>query len=268
MSCSFTIISILSGAMKSFFKLLLVTELFLSLLFSIANGFAFASGNERIKNFTQAKKLALKLHAEHPYTIYCGCKYSGKLIDLKSCGYKVHKDAKRAARLEWEHVVPAENFGRSFAEWREGSENCVKKGQRFKGRKCAETNSEFARMEGDLYNLWPEIGELNGLRNNFSMAALGGPSRNPAGISFGECKAVVADRKFEPMDMAKGTVARVHMYMDEAYPGHGIISGKNSKLFEAWDKQFPVTEWECKRAAKIKMIQGGENLILAARCSR
>ena len=253
---------------RKFPKMIIINALLFFLNIVFASESAFTSGNENIKNFAKAKKLALQLHAEHPYTIYCGCKYTGKVIDLKSCGYKVHKDAKRAARLEWEHVVPAENFGRSFKEWREGSEKCFKKGRRLTNRKCAETNPEFSHMEADLYNLWPEVGELNGLRSNFSMAALGGPEKNPGGISFGGCKAVVADRKFEPMDLAKGIVARVHLYMDQAYPGHGIISGKNSKLFDAWDKQFPVTDWECRRAAKIKMIQGGENPILEKRCAR
>ena len=100
------------------------------------------------------------------------------------------------------------------------------------------------------------------------MAALGGPEKNPTGVSFGGCKAVVAGRKFEPMDIAKGIVARVYMYMDQSYPGRGVISGTNRKLYEAWDKQFPVTEWECKRADKIKKIQGNENSFLKERCGQ
>lgn len=222
-------------------------------------------GNEKIASFAEAKKIAHKLHQEHPYTLYCGCKYSGKVVDLKTCGYKVRKDAKRASRLEWEHVVPAEAFGKSFVEWREGAKACVKKKKAFKGRKCAEKNPEFARMEADLYNLQPEIGELNGLRSNFSMAALGGAARHPASRSFGGCKAVIADKKFEPMDAAKGIVARTYLYMHQAYPKRGIISEKNEKLFAAWDKEFPVTEWECKRADKIRAAQGNENPVLAER---
>jgi deoxyribonuclease-1 len=225
-----------------------------------------AAGNEKIASFREAKRLAAGIHREHPYTIYCGCRYAGKKIDLASCGYRPRKDTKRARRLEWEHVVPAENFGRAFVEWREGSARCVRKGRRYKGRKCAETNPEFNHMEGDLYNLWPEVGELNGLRNNYSMEALGGAEKNP-GSSFGGCRAVVAGRKFEPMDLAKGIVARVYLYMDQAYPGKGIVSGKNRKLFEAWDKTFPPDAWECKRAGLIRKIQGNGNPVLEARCA-
>ncbi len=229
---------------------------------------ALGSGNEKIRNFTQAKKLAAKIHAEHPFTIYCNCRYEGKTIDLESCGYRPHKDNRRARSLEWEHVVPAESFGQAFVEWREGAAFCMRKGRHFKGRKCAEKNAEFARMEADLYNLWPEVGELNGLRNNFSMAALGGAETHAPRASFGACKAVVSGKKFEPMDLAKGIVARTYQYMDGAYPGRGIISDKNRKLFEAWDKMFPVTDWECQRAEKIRAVQKNENPILQERCTK
>lgn len=223
---------------------------------------AQAGGNTTILSFDQAKKIALKIHDENRKTIYCGCDYQGKQIVLESCGYRPKKDFRRARRLEWEHVVPAEAFGQSFKEWREGSPECFKKGRRFKGRKCAQKNPEFNRMEADLYNLWPEIGELNGLRSNFSMAELGGPTGQ-----FGQCTVRLRDRKFEPADSAKGRVARVYQYMDQSYPGRGVISDKNRKLFEAWDKLHPVDAWECKRAKKIKTIQGNSNPILEKKCA-
>lgn len=228
----------------------------------VAAPVALALGNEKIDGFSKAKKLAAKIHAENSTTIYCPCKFKGKVVDLKSCGYKIQKDSKRARRLEWEHVVPAEAFGNAFAEWREGSQKCKKNGRTFKGRKCAETNAEFRRMEGDLYNLWPSIGELNGLRSNFSMAAISGKGS----MDFGACKAKIEDRKFEPMDTDKGIVARVYMYMDKTYPGRGVISGKNEKLFEAWDKMYPVSAWECKRGDLIRDVQGNKNDVLESRC--
>lgn len=220
------------------------------------------SGNQKILKFQDAKKLALKIHSAHPVTIYCPCSYSGKIVDLKSCNYKVYKNAARASRLEWEHVVPAEAFGQSFKEWREGAENCRKKnGKVFKGRKCAEKNSLFNLMEADLYNLWPVIGELNGLRSNYSMAEI-----SVNALTFGGCKAKIAERKFEPMDQDKGIVARSYLYMEGSYPGHGIISEKNKKLFNAWDISHPVTDWECHRGMLIKELQGNSNPILENRC--
>lgn len=232
------------------------------LVFSAENVLASSLGNQNIKNFSEAKKIAIKIHQNHQITIYCPCKYSGKTIDLKSCDYKVLKDPKRASRLEWEHVVPAEAFGNSFAEWRDGSAQCIKRnGKKFKGRRCAETNPEFNRIESDLYNLWPAIGELNGLRSNFSMAQISGGAQ-----SFGSCKAKIQNHKFEPMDFDKGVVARTYMYMDESYPKRGIISDKNRKLFESWNKLYPVNKWECERAELIKEIQGNENQVLSSKC--
>jgi len=255
---------------KSIFSSLIFAALLsvtaLSLAGDSADSLPGPGGNRKVKSFSQAKKILPKIHAQQNFTLYCHCKYRDKKVDLASCGYKPRKVNAQASRLEWEHVVPAEAFGQSFVEWREGSEKCTKGKKRYKGRKCAGKNSEFARMEADLYNLWPEIGELNRLRSNFSMAALGGPGRNPASKSFGGCKAVLGDRKFEPSDEAKGIVARTYMYMHQAYPGRGIISDKNEKLFEAWDKQFPVSAWECDRGQKIAQEQGNHNPILKSRC--
>lgn len=214
-----------------------------------------------IETFKDAHRVLPQLYGEETKTIYCGCRVHENKIDLASCGYKVHKDRKRAGRREWEHVVPAEAFGHAFAEWREGSPLCPKSGKKARGRECARKNREFNLMESDLYNLWPEDGELNGLRNNFSMAEIAGPA-----LSFGGCSAKIADRKFEPMDMAKGTVARVYMYMDQKYPGKGIISDKNRKLFEAWDKEHPVTDYECSIGRKVFEIQHNQNPVLASRC--
>lgn len=220
-----------------------------------------------IQNFREAKKVLPQIYLNHETTLYCGCKYSGKTIDLKSCGYVPQKDSKRATRLEWEHVVPAHAFGQAFSEWREGSPKCVsrKKKKLFKGRKCARTNPLFAKMEADLYNLYPEVGELNGLRSNFSMAAL---SPSPKDVTFGACRARIQERKFEPMDSAKGIVARTYMYMDQAYPGRGIISSKNRKLFEAWNKTFPVTPWECERAKRIEKFNKTPNHVLKTLCPK
>jgi deoxyribonuclease-1 len=60
-------------------------------------------------------------------------------------GFVTTTHLKRAKKVEWEHVVPAQNFGRTFSEWRDGHQKCVNnKGKAFKGRKCAEKmNTEY-----------------------------------------------------------------------------------------------------------------------------
>ena len=224
--------------------------------------FFLISLNVDAANFTTAKNyLSKNLELFDSKTIYCGCRVMGNKIDLKSCNYKIQKNKQRAERLEWEHVVPAEAFGQSFPEWRVGSSACgKKKGKIIKGRKCAQKNPKYVEMEGDLYNLYPSIGELNGLRSNLSMAAL-----TSSKYDFGGCKARIDDRKFEPMDFAKGVVARTYMNFEARYPGRGVISNKNRKLFLAWDKMYPVTELECKRWKALEENAGYKHL-LVGRC--
>lgn len=242
-------------------KLVFSFLLGLSLSLTVNSSVVLAFNAPGVENFNEAKKILSKnLKLFDFKTIYCGCQVRGKQIDLASCGYRVQKNQKRALRLEWEHVVPAENFGKSFVEWREGSPACTKHGRAFKGRKCAESNKEFQRMESDLYNLFPEIGELNGLRNNFSMAQLGGSK-----YDFGACKAKIEDRKFEPMDFAKGVVARTYINFENRYPGHGVVSDKNRKLYEAWDKMYPVTPLECRRWREFEAVMGYPHFF-AGRC--
>ena len=60
----------------------------------------------------------------------------------------------------------------------------------------------------------------------------------------------------------RGEIARTYLYMDSVYPGRGIISNKNRKLFDAWNKSDPVDEWECERAKRIERIQGNVNEVV------
>jgi deoxyribonuclease-1 len=122
------------------------------------------------------------------------------------------KHEKRAQRIEWEHVVPAENFGRAFDEWREGSPECVdNRGKAFKGRRCAEkTSMDYRYMQADMYNLYPAIGAVNAMRSNFNFQMLPGEES-----SFGSCAMKIADRKVEPPALARGQIARTYFYMQD-----------------------------------------------------
>ncbi len=63
------------------------------------------------RTFQEAKKVAWKLYAPQSTEFYCGCKYKGNKVDLASCGYAPRKNAQRASRIEWEHIVPAWQIG-------------------------------------------------------------------------------------------------------------------------------------------------------------
>jgi deoxyribonuclease-1 len=116
-------------------------------------------------------------------------------------------------------------------------------------------------MESDLYNLVPAIGEINGLRSNYSFAMISGEKRE-----FGTCDMEIENRKAEPRPEVRGDIARIYFYMNLAYPGHGIISKKKQKLFEAWDKEDPVDDWECERPNRVEGIQRNENPCVECVC--
>ena len=139
------------------------------LILAFAAGLAAAAGNTQIESFNQAKKtLEREVYQDHRITFYCQAPFDSRKNITLPAGFTTPKHEKRAHRIEWEHVVPAENFGRAFSEWRDGADVCVdNKGRNFKGRKCAEkANREYRLMQSDLYNLYPAIGAVNALRSN------------------------------------------------------------------------------------------------------
>jgi len=228
----------------------------------LCNNFATA-GNTSIESFDKSKRLLLeKVYFDHQETIYCKAKFDKhKNIQLPS-GFKTPAHEKRSHRVEWEHSVPAENFGRAFAEWRDGNPMCVDKRNRaFKGRKCAEISSqEYRYMQADMYNLFPAIGSVNALRSNYQYSEL--PWVEP---TFGMCPAKIDDNRFEPPSQAKGELARAALYMSDNYPRYRL-SRQQQQLFEVWDKKYPVTQWECTRCKRIEKLQGNENSRVKRKC--
>lgn len=229
---------------------------FLIALF-ITPSWVVAGGNISNDSFSRAKKLLLKeVYYDHRETFYCGCPFDVKKRLIPSDRYTPKRNTKRSETIEWEHVVPAEAFGRSFSEWRDGDLSCVdSKGRTFKGRNCArKISEEFRFMEADMFNLVPAVGELNGDRSNYSYAMIHGEPRE-----YGSCDFEIENQKAEPREEIRGDIARIYFYMDWAYPGHGIVSEKNRKLFEAWDKDDPVDAWEIERCRRIEAVQGNRN---------
>lgn len=217
---------------------------------------ALAGGNTTNDSFSRAKKmLEREVYSGHAITIYCGAAYDKNKDVALPAGFLIPGHAKRAQKMEWEHAVPAENFGRAFREWREGDPKCVdRRGKAFRGRDCAsKANEQYRFMQADMYNLFPSIGAVNAVRGNRQYSELSG--KHP---DFGSCEAKVEGNRFEPPARAKGQVARASLYMDDSYPIFNL-SRQQRRLFEAWDKEYPVDEWECARAKRIEKLQGNEN---------
>lgn len=235
------------------------------LLFCIGTAtVVFADGNTTFQSFNKSKKVLLKkVYHDHLITFYCGCPFDDKKQVLPCENYTPKKVNARSKRIEWEHVVPAAHFGQSFSEWREGHSDCVdSKGKAFKGRKCAEKmNIPYRYMQSDMYNLYPAIGEINGLRSNYRFDMIAGEDR-----VFGPCDFEIQDRVAEPPEHVRGDIARTYQYMNSAYPGRGIIGKSNKKLMQAWSNQDPVDAWECERCKRIEALQGNENSIVKKLC--
>ncbi len=194
-------------------------------------------------SFAAAKKIAWSLYAERPSTFYCGCAYNGNRVDLASCGYRPRKQLRRAQRVEWEHVVPAWVIGHQRQCWQQG------------GRKnCTRNDPVFKAAEADLHNLVPSIGEVNGDRSNYALGMLGDKPRQ-----YGACPMVV-DFKAKtamPPEGSRGASARIYLYMADHYKLR--LSKQDRRTYEAWNRLYPVSEWERWRNQKVGCVMGHGN---------
>ncbi|MFP1909381.1 deoxyribonuclease I [Lonsdalea quercina] len=211
--------------------------------------------SQEINSFTQAKAAAVKINRDAPGSFYCGCRitWQGKkgIPDLASCGYQVRKNADRANRIEWEHVVPAWQFGHQRQCWQNG------------GRKNCEQDEVYREMETDLHNLEPAIGEVNGDRGNLMYNQWNGSEKQ-----YGQCEMKIdfKNKMAEPPERARGPIARTYFYMRDRY--HLTISRQQTQLFEIWNQQYPVTQWECTRDNRIAQVQGNHNPYVQQACQQ
>jgi deoxyribonuclease-1 len=224
--------------------------------------------------FDEAKRELGRIYgaAGQHLDLYCGCTFAvepghGMRVDLAGCGYVPARDAARAERIEWEHAVPAAAFGHTFSEWREGHPKCVdSKGKKFHGRKCARiASAEFARIEADLHNLFPVVGEVNGLRGDLPMGVLGLTSSSTGQTStfrFGGCQSAIERGVFMPRREVRGDLARAYKYMDRSYPERGLIDDVHRAMFDTWDTEDPPDAWERERNKKIAARQGNPNAFI------
>jgi deoxyribonuclease-1 len=208
-----------------------------------------------IQNFYQAKLMAIKIHQNAPGSFYCGCQIIWKqkkgIPNLFSCGYKIRKNTNRAIRIEWEHVVPAWQFGHQKKCWKKG------------GRKKCIQDRTYKHIESDLHNLQPAIGEINADRSNFMYSNI-----TNIASQYGQCDMKIDFKRklANPPERARGAIARTYFYMSKKY--HIILSREQKELFKIWDKNFPVTNWECKREKLIFNIQGYHNNYVYKKCNK
>lgn len=201
------------------------------------------------RNFNKSKTIADDriFTGARQVDIYCGCRYAHHIMQPASCPFRARKNAARGRRLEWEHVVPASWVGSSMACWKSGGREA-----------CGRNDTAFRSFEGDLHNLRPSVGELNGDRSNIPY---GRPTRGPL-WRYGDCQFTIGltndgTRVAEPPDFSKGDVARVTLYMADKY--HIDLSSSDREMFKAWDKLDPVDDFERETNRLIKEVQGDGN---------
>ncbi|WP_298442595.1 endonuclease [uncultured Ferrimonas sp.] len=217
-------------------------------------------------SFSAAKKNLAKLYQnELPMeSLYCGCRFTdsakGKKVKLvpalASCGYQSRVEKKkgkyyqRAHRIEWEHVMPAYDFGRQLQCWQQG------------GRKNCRKDKTFKAMEADMHNLYPAIGEVNGDRSNYRLTDWNGRADQ-----YGQCQMVVdfKRKQAQPPKRARGQVARSYLYMAQRYQIR--LSKAQRKLYSSWHTMYPATPSECQRHRLVSQKQGQINPFTAQQCS-
>jgi deoxyribonuclease-1 len=237
----------------------------LAAIFFVLSSVAFAEPPPRpFPTFDSAKKVARDaIYANHQTDFYCGCAFqpsgaTGGTIDASSCGYQARKNKARGKRLEWEHVMPAYFFGHTRSCWKSGNVRCVKDGRKFKGRACcAKVDSTFRRIEADLHNLTPAVGELNGDRSNLPYGLVAGEPRE-----YGACDFEIGGtpRVTEPPDQVRGDAARIWLYMSDTY--NIKLTTPQRQMFQAWSKADPPSPWERLRDKRIAAAQGNHNPFL------
>ncbi|HBQ79323.1 MAG TPA: deoxyribonuclease I, partial [Erwinia persicina] len=121
----------------------------------------------------------------------------------------------------------------------------------------------YRRMETDLHNLQPSIGEVNGDRGNFMYSQWNGGEPQ-----YGQCamKVDFKSKLAEPPVRARGAIARTWFYMRDQYQLQ--MSRQQTQLMNVWSKQYPVTPWECERDQRIARVQGNHNPYVQQACQQ
>jgi deoxyribonuclease-1 len=209
-------------------------------------------------SFAQAKREALKIYADHRTTFYCGCRFgSNRQVLWQSCGYRPRANAVRARRIEWEHIVPAAAFGAYRQCWTAKLCRRERSGKGYGGRSCcSKIDRQFRRMEADLQNLVPAVGEVNGDRAHFAFGEVSGEPRQ-----YGECDFEIDwyRRIAEPRSSVRGDIARAYLYMYHVYPGALRLDPGQLAQLKQWHRADPPSTWERTRDRRIAALQGMGN---------
>jgi deoxyribonuclease-1 len=122
-------------------------------------------------------------------------------------------------------------------------------------RCCQEIDANLQRMSNDLNNYVPELNLFIKQRSHYQFGLISNNNEHPVkGCHF------FIDKKnkiVEPAPHLRGMIARAYLYMRDTY--QLSLTTDELRLYQTWHHQYPVTDWERDRSAKIKAIQGKSN---------
>ena len=111
----------------------------------------------------------------------------------------------------------------------------------------------FKKLESDMYNLAPATGEVNADRSNYRFNAARTDEELKGQYGACEFKVNFKEKKAYPSSKSRGEIARAYLYMNKKY---GIqLSKTQLKLYQSWNKMYPVSDWEKLRAKRISKLQ-------------
>ena len=224
-------------------------------LFVLASSAVQAADFHPPSSFKAAKRaLYTQVYPGHGRTLYTGCEWRKRLVDLESCGLQgafSKKWRKRAKRIEAEHVIPASWFYRKNGHLRRCAieAKTLGKSQR---KYCRKHGPEYRRAHNDLVNLYPAVGAINGMRSAKPFAER--PSGGHKRTFRGRRTITLTSRVAIPAPEIRGDIARVAFYMQRHY---GVTySRRLESLFHQWDREDPVSSEERSRCERIRKVQG------------
>ena len=222
-------------------------------------GLALNLYGEPPKNFRQARQLLLGLHPKGGTSFYCACPYEIKLkskglagLFIPSCPMLKGK----SRQLSFEHVVPAQVIGQRLGVWKACQSD---KGKKKTARECAMSDPRFRLITADPYNLFSAIMRVNASRGSRSYAISRAKNTNHCQMEVRQGEAFVTPQLAD-------NIARVYLYMDQAYPELRLLNLKEKIKFSKWDKLDEASEADCDRFEKILQKTGLPNPIMEAAC--
>jgi len=202
-----------------------------------------------------------------PKSFYCGCDYREATTEEKElrpgnlwvggadCPYSPRKPLTRSGkrnaridRIEWEHVVPAEWIATGFGCQEDTRAACRK-------------IDGFKEAEGDLFNLVPAIGEINGDRSSLLYGQDDEEKR-----AYGQCDFEIISvrdatgkelKLAEPNEDIRGDLARIWLYMESRYEIDIPIEARSTLVH--WNNDDQPDTAECDRTTMIAAEMGWSN---------